>query len=128
MHDHERSETRAKPQGIGARVLRKEDARHLLGKGNFVADISMPGLCEVAFLRSPVAHATISHINIPEQHASSIFTRPMLDALDITADSTLPTYQPSAQPPLAHDKVRYVGEPVVKTTAASRAEAEDLLE
>jgi carbon-monoxide dehydrogenase large subunit len=128
MHDHERSETRAKPQGIGARVLRKEDARHLLGKGNFVADISMPGLCEVAFLRSPVAHATIGHINIPEQHASSIFTRPMLDALDITADSTLPTYQPSAQPPLAHQKVRFVGEPVVMTYAASRAEAEDLLE
>jgi hypothetical protein len=128
MHDHERSETRAKPQGIGARVQRKEDARHLLGKGNFVADIYMPGLCEVAFLRSPVAHATIGHINIPEQHASSIFTRPMLDALDITADSTLPTYQPSAQPPLAHQKVRFVGEPVVMTYAASRAEAEDLLE
>ena len=38
-----------KPQGIGARVQRKEDARHLHGKGHFVADITMPGLSEDAF-------------------------------------------------------------------------------
>ena len=45
--------------GIGARVLRKEDARHLHGRGRFVGDIVMPDLMEVAFLRSPLAHARI---------------------------------------------------------------------
>ncbi|MDO9025407.1 xanthine dehydrogenase family protein molybdopterin-binding subunit [Zwartia sp.] len=128
MRDDNRPDPRTKPQGIGARVLRKEDTRHLLGKGNFVADMSMPGICEVAFLRSPVAHAKISNISIPSQHRSSIFTREMLDALDITADSTLPTYQSSSQPPLAHEKVRFVGEPVAMAFAPTRAEAEDLLE
>lgn len=128
MRDHRHTETRNKPQGIGARVQRKEDSRHLHGKGNFVADMFLPGMCEVAFLRSPVAHALIGKINIPEQYASSIFTREMLDALDITADSTLPTYQSSAQPPLAQGKVRFVGEPVAMAFATSRAEAEDLLE
>jgi aerobic carbon-monoxide dehydrogenase large subunit len=128
MRDQNRPETRTKPQGIGARVLRKEDNRHLLGKGNFVADMSMPGLCEVAFLRSPVAHAKISNIKFPSQYASCIFSREMIDALDIKADSTLPSYQSSAQPPLAHEKVRFVGEPVAMTFAATRAEAEDLLE
>ena len=43
-------------QGIGARVRRKEDARHLHGRGSFVSDMLLPGQSEVAFLRSPVAH------------------------------------------------------------------------
>src|SRR5205085_821679 len=42
-------------QGIGARVRRKEDARHLHGRGSFVSDMMLPGQSEVAFLRSPVA-------------------------------------------------------------------------
>ena len=52
----------------------------------------------------------------------------MIDARDIEADSTLPSYQASAQPPLASGKVRFVGEPVVMAVAPTRAEAEDLLE
>jgi carbon-monoxide dehydrogenase large subunit len=44
---HPGSTARIKPQGIGARVLRKEDDRHLHGKANFVADMVMPGLSEV---------------------------------------------------------------------------------
>lgn len=128
MRDTNHSNAHTKPQGIGARVPRKEDARHLSGKGNFVADISMPGLSEVAFLRSPVAHADISNIDIPESLRDRVLTRDMLDALDIEADSTLPTYQSSSQPPLAHGKVRFVGEPVVMAYAQCRAEAEDILE
>ncbi|UOD50121.1 xanthine dehydrogenase family protein molybdopterin-binding subunit [Orrella daihaiensis] len=117
-----------KAQGIGARVPRKEDFRHLHGKGNFVADFSMPGLLEVAFLRSPVAHANISQINVPEHLSAMVRTREQLDALDIRADSTLPTYQPSSQPPLAAGKVRFVGEPIALAFASTRAEAEDILE
>ena len=44
---------------IGARLLRKEDARHLIGAGMFVADIRMPGLQDVAFVRSQMAHAHV---------------------------------------------------------------------
>ena len=102
-----------KPQGVGARVPRKEDARHLHGKGNFVADMAMPGLSEVAFLRSPLAHARITAVRVADQIAGNVFLRQaMPDARDIVADSTLPTYQASAQPPLASGKVRFVGEPV----------------
>ncbi|WP_459615635.1 xanthine dehydrogenase family protein molybdopterin-binding subunit [Bordetella sp. 2513F-2] len=117
------------PQGVGARVPRKEDTRHLHGKGNFVADMAMPGLCEVAFLRSPLAHARIVDVRIPEAVRDSIVLRHMMaDATDIVADSTLPTYQSSAQPPLASGKVRFVGEPVAMAFAPTRAEAEDLAE
>ncbi|HYP82753.1 xanthine dehydrogenase family protein molybdopterin-binding subunit [Variovorax sp.] len=116
-------------QGVGARVLRKEDARHLHGKGNFVADMSMPGLSEVAFLRSPLAHATIVAARLPAQDAERVILREaMADARDIVADSTLPTYQRSAQPPLAAGKVRFVGEPVAMVYAPTRAQAEDLAE
>ena len=117
-----------KPQG-GARVPRKEDARHLHGKGNFVADMAMPGLSEVAFLRSPLAHARIASVRVASQIADKAFVRQaMADARDIVADSTLPSYQVSAQPPLASGKVRFVGEPVAMVVAPTRAEAEDYAE
>lgn len=121
--------TSAKTQGVGARLLRKEDARHLQGKGNFIGNMSMPGINEVAFLRSPLAHARISGVRIAQQAGPNVFLREsMSDAQDIIADSTLPSYQVSAQPPLAHGKVRYVGEPVAMAFAPTRAEAEDLTE
>ena len=120
---------RVKDQGIGARVPRKEDARHLAGKGNFVGDMAMPGLCEVAFLRSPLAHARITSVSVPEDIAELIVLREtMLDAQDIVAPSTLPSYQISGQSPLASGKVRFVGEPVALAFAPTRAQAEDLVE
>lgn len=116
-------------QGVGARVQRKEDARHLHGRGQFVADMSMPGLSEVAFLRSPFAHARIVGTRLPPSDAARVVLREtMADALDIVAESALPTYQSSAQPPLASGKVRFVGEPVAMVFAPTRAEAEDLAE
>ncbi|HEY4072819.1 MAG TPA: xanthine dehydrogenase family protein molybdopterin-binding subunit [Herbaspirillum sp.] len=116
-------------QGVGARVLRKEDARHLHGKGRFVADISMPGLQEVAFLRSPMAHARLNGLHKPKGHEDAvIFREDMTTSKDIVADSAFPSYKESAQPPLASGKVRFVGEPVAMAFAATRAEAEDIAE
>ncbi len=118
-----------KREGIGARVPRKEDARHLAGKGNFVGDMVMPGLQEVAFLRSPLAHARITGADIPQELAGRVVLREMMaDAADILAPSSLPTYQTSSQPPLASGKVRFVGEAVAMAFAPTRAIAEDLLE
>ncbi|MEI6719818.1 MAG: xanthine dehydrogenase family protein molybdopterin-binding subunit [Betaproteobacteria bacterium] len=116
-------------QGIGARVPRKEDSRHLHGKGQYVSDMMLPGQREVAFLRSPVAHGRIRGIKKPAGSEGRVFVREDLaEAKDIVAPSTLPTYKVSGQPPLAHGKVRFVGEPVVMCVAKSRAEAEDLCE
>ena len=118
-----------KREGIGARVLRKEDARHLAGKGNFVGDMVMPDLQEIAFLRSPLAHARITGVEIPPELAGRVVLREnMADAADIIAPSSLPTYQSSAQPPLASGKVRFVGEAVAMVFAPTRAIAEDLIE
>src|ERR1700751_1847919 len=46
-------------QGLGDSRLRKEDARFIQGKGNYVDDIKMPGMVHMDIVRSPVAHARI---------------------------------------------------------------------
>ena len=115
--------------GIGARVPRKEDARHLAGKARFVGDLSFPGLWEVAFVRSPLAHARIRSITVPERCAGRVFTaRDMEGVRPIRAESSLPTYKSSDYPPLARGKVRFAGECVALCIAPTRAEAEDVAE
>lgn len=116
-------------QGIGARVPRKEDLRFLLGRGNYVSDMILPGQMEVAFLRSPVAHGTLRAVRKPPGREADVFVRGDLKGLkSIVAPSTLPHYRDSEYPPLADGKVRMVGEAIALCVAPSRAEAEDLAE
>jgi aerobic carbon-monoxide dehydrogenase large subunit len=114
-------------EGIGARVLRKEDERFLRGGGCYVGDIALPGLREVAFLRSPLAHARIRSVRKPPGAEASVFVRDDLDIAPVQAKLALPGFKPSDHPPLAHCKVRFVGEAIAMGIAATRAEAEDLL-
>jgi len=115
--------------GIGARVRRKEDRRHLHGRGRFVADMSMPGLREVAFLRAPVAHAKLRGVRKPEGAEGSVFLIEDLEGLaPIVAKSSLKGYKLSEFPALAQGKIRYVGEAVAACVAPTRAQAEDLAE
>ena len=96
--------------GIGARVLRKEDARHLQGKAQFVGDIKLAGGWEAAFVRSPLAHARLRGITKPEGAENRVFTADdMSDLRPIRAESTLPSYRASDYPALAQGKVRFVG-------------------
>jgi len=114
-------------QGVGARVARKEDDRLVRGRGEFVADIRLPGMKDVAFVRSPLAHARIRGISIPPEQRASTFTAADLTGVKpIRAVSGLRGFKVSEQPPLATDKVRHVGELAAMCTAATRAEAEDL--
>ena len=116
-------------QGVGVRVRRKEDARHLHGRGSFVSDMVLPGQNEVAFLRSPIAHGRIRRIVKSPGTEAQVFIRADLDGVAaIVAPTTLPDYKLSECHPLAHDKVRFVGEAVAMCVAPTRAEAEDLTE
>ncbi|HEX9465248.1 MAG TPA: xanthine dehydrogenase family protein molybdopterin-binding subunit [Alphaproteobacteria bacterium] len=116
-------------QGIGASVRRKEDARFLHGRGNYVSDMILPGQSEVAFLRSPVAHGRLRKIVKPAGFEDVVFTRADLVGVKNTvAASTLVGYRESEYPPLAEHKVRFVGEPIAMAIAPTRAEAEDILE
>jgi len=114
-------------EGIGARLLRKEDDRHLRGRGQFVGDIHLPRMQDVAFLRSPVAHARIRSILIPPELRHRVFIGDdLIGVRAIRADTALAGFKSSLQPVLAVDKVRHVGEPIAMCVAPTCAEAEDI--
>jgi aerobic carbon-monoxide dehydrogenase large subunit len=118
---------KARSQGVGASVLRLEDRRFLDGRGEYLADIQIPNMLEAAFLRSPVAHAQISGISVPDQYRDQVF---FADAIDfvrpIVASGASKNFKHSDYPPLAKGKVRFVGEMIAICVAPTRAEAEDI--
>ena len=113
--------------GVGARLLRKEDARHLAGKGQFVSDLKFPNTQDVAFVRSPHAHAYIKSIEIPQGLEGSVFTARHLPRLaEMRAVPQVNGFKLAGYPALAKEKVRFVGEVVAACVAPTRAEAEDI--
>jgi carbon-monoxide dehydrogenase large subunit len=119
----------AAPTGVGASLLRKEDDRFLHGRGTFLADIDMPRMLDVAFLRSPLAHGRINGIDCPEGAEQRVFTaRDMQDVQGIRPTSNVPGHRIVGSPAMAGERVRFVGEIIAACLAGSRAEAEDLAE
>jgi aerobic carbon-monoxide dehydrogenase large subunit len=116
------------PEGVGAAIPRKEDDRLLRGRGRFVADIRLPGMREVAFLRSPVASGVVRALRPPP--GATLFTmEDLAGVLPIRAPSSLPGFRRTDQWPLAKQgRVRQVGEPVAMIVARDRAEAEDVID
>ena len=112
-------------KGVGARLPRKEDARFLRGQGEYVANLRLSGMLDVAFVRSPMAHARIKGIT----KLPGVFTAEDLAGVEpIRAHTTLKGFKKSEQYVLAKDKVRQVGELIAMCVAPTRAEAEDLAE
>jgi carbon-monoxide dehydrogenase large subunit len=116
------------PIGFG-RMLRKEDVRFLRGRGNYVDDITLPGMLHGALLRSPHAHARIVSIDTaraeahPKVHA--VITGAVLDTLGL---AWMPTMSYDTQAVLATDKVRFHGQEVAFVIADDRYSARDALE
>src|SRR5919106_3078444 len=112
---------------IGASLLRKEDARHLNGHGLFIADVRMPGMLDIAFVRSQMAHAAVRQVTKPEADAGSVFTLEDLGPLHILeAGPELAAHRHSPYPALSDGIVRYAGQPVAACMKPTRAQAEDL--
>ena len=112
-------------KGVGASLPRKEDRRFLLGQGEYVGNLRLAGMLEVAFVRSPMAHAKIRQVRKPP--GDRVFIAEDLHGVHpIRAVSSLKGFKPSEQPVLARGKVRQVGELVAMCVAPTRAEAEDL--
>lgn len=113
--------------GVGARLPRKEDARHLKGRGQFVSDLRFSGMQEVAFVRSPVAHGRICAIEIPPENRGRVFiSTDIPEVIPITSVCEIAGWKQSLCYPLARNKVRFVGQPVAACLAPTRAEAEDI--
>ncbi len=121
------TEQAMRPQFMGARVKRVEDPRLLTGQARFLDDIDVPGMLEVAFVRSPYPAARIVGIDTKAAKAA-----PGVRAVIAFEDCPVVLWQKDAyevgQPVLAHGEVRYVGEPVVAVVAENRYVAEDAAE
>ena len=116
------------PIGFG-RMLRKEDARFLRGKGRYLDDIQLPGMLYGAILRSPYAHARIVSIDTSAAEAHpkvrAVITGAMLEERGL---AWMPTMAGDVQSVLATDKVRFQGQEVAFVVAEDRYSARDALE
>ncbi|MFT7646527.1 MAG: carbon-monoxide dehydrogenase large subunit [Candidatus Poriferisodalaceae bacterium] len=119
---------------FGQRMPRKEDPRLLTGRGRFIADVRLPGMLHVAFVRSPLAHARVLDIDVSEALALdgvvAVATGRDDDmaGLALVATSALPSHVETPQFILANDKVRFQGEAIVAIVAVDRYVAEDAAE
>ncbi|HLF44757.1 MAG TPA: xanthine dehydrogenase family protein molybdopterin-binding subunit [Acidimicrobiia bacterium] len=116
---------------LGDSPLRLEDRSLVTGSGAYVADLVDADTLHCAFVRSPVAHG--SFVPPPVDEALGM---PGVVAVYRAADLGLPDL-PSAQgpgapegrgmgqPPLAWDRVRHVGDPIVVVVAETAAQAVD---
>src|SRR5205807_7351906 len=52
------------PAFVGRSILRREDRRLLTGRGQFIADLTLPHMLQAVFVRSPVAHARIRAVDL----------------------------------------------------------------
>src|SRR5258708_2343647 len=126
--------------GAGQPVRRREDQRRLTGKGQFIDDKPEEGALWLHVLRSPHAHAKIVSID-----AKAARDMPGVEAVytgaDLIADNigTIPTLsvfmrpdgKPMTVPPrrlLAHEIVRFAGEPIAAVVAISRVAAQTAAE
>jgi aerobic carbon-monoxide dehydrogenase large subunit len=123
------TEAKAAASWIGARLLRKEDARHLYGHGMFIADVHVPGVQDIAFVRSPMAHARVRRVTKPPGHAARVFTLADIGPVNVLeAGPELSAHRHSPYPPLTDGRVRYVGQTIAACVMPTRAQAEDLAE
>jgi carbon-monoxide dehydrogenase large subunit len=127
-------EIHARPKIIGARIKRTEDPRLLTGLGAYTDDRQVVRPLHVAFRRSDQSHARIRAVDCSVAGEApgvvAVFTAEDLsdEVKPLVAASRMVNYYATPILPLAHGKVRYVGEPVVGVVAESRYQAEDAAE
>ena len=114
---------------LGNRVVRKEDPKFLTSGGKYVDDLNdvpeLAGAAHVAYVRSSIAHGTITSIDAEEARGMpgviGIFS-----AEDLGLEPVPSPFNPVvARPLLAMERVRYVGEPVAAVVAETRSQAAD---
>lgn len=112
---------------------RREDPRLLTGQGRYTADISLPGQAHAAFVRSDRAHAGIVSVDTAEAMALPGVLHVLTGADVAKAGFKSPTpinpgpgvagstLKDPHRPALAHERVRFAGEPVALVVAETEA-------
>ncbi|MBK5288091.1 MAG: xanthine dehydrogenase family protein molybdopterin-binding subunit, partial [Acidimicrobiia bacterium] len=115
---------------LGNAVLRREDPAILAGASRYYDDLTVDGLTHVVFVRSPIAHATVESVDIADAETMpgvlAVYTASNFPMESIQGFVMLPpTFN---RPPLATDRVRFVGDIVAAVVAETRAQAVDAAE
>ena len=106
----------------------------MTGAGRYVDDIKLPGMLHAAFVRSPLAHARVTSVDVEAARALpgvvAVLTGADLETMTVPGPDALLGLMGWAGPTpeftlLATDKVRLVGDPVAVVVAESRYVAED---
>jgi carbon-monoxide dehydrogenase large subunit len=137
---HDDSSTLAPARfGSGQSVRRMEDDALLVGAGQFTADVMPQGQAQLVFLRSPYPHARILSVNKGDAE-SMPGVLAVVSGADLAGNGVKPIPgggfqradgKPGVTPPhrpLAHERVRFVGEAVVAIVAQTLEQARDAAE
>ncbi|CAA9437326.1 MAG: Aerobic carbon monoxide dehydrogenase (quinone), large chain [uncultured Rubrobacteraceae bacterium] len=121
---------------MGGGLPRKEDPALVTGRANWTDNIQLPGMLHLALLRSPFAHAKVTHLDV-----SGALDRPGVVAAFTGEDlaDEWPGGVPCAavvteeqntpfQAPIVTDEARYMGDVVAVVLATDRYKAQDALE
>src|SRR5215467_9093111 len=97
---------------LGNPVRRREDPGILRGETQYFDDLKVPGLLHAAFVRSTIAHAAIDGIDTRDAEAMpgvvAVYTSANFEVPDHHGFLMLPPTM--NRPPLARDRVRFVGD------------------
>jgi aerobic carbon-monoxide dehydrogenase large subunit len=116
---------------MGQRVRRREDPRFLTGKGSYVDDQRTEGALHVQFVRSYEAHARVLGIDATDALAvpgTQVFTAADVDLPLFAPPPFIPIDPQMFRPPIAAEKVRFVGDIVAVVLSETREGAHDAAE
>jgi len=105
---------------------RRENARLVTGQGRYVSNLRRDGMLHCAFARSSIAHGAVGAIAADTTAPGvTVLTAADLDLGPLRGRVPHLDNLAMVRPPLATDRVRYVGEPVAVVLSEDRAAAVD---
>ena len=115
---------------LGTRVVRTEDLAFLTRGGTYTADLTLPGALHATLVRSPVAHARITSVDVEAARSAPGVVDVVTGAdVDLTPVRMGPVgHEAMVRPFLATDAVRFVGEPVAIVLTEEAYQGEDAAE
>src|SRR5437763_7581474 len=118
--------TEVQKHGLGEAYKRKEDARFIRGQGNYVDDVSLPGMLYGDIVRSPYAHALIKNVDISKaMQVPGVLAVITGKDLEKAGLAWMPTLSADTEAVLALDRVHYVMQEVAFVVGTSRYAAAD---
>jgi len=128
--------TQAPERYMGNGIPRKEDPNLVTGKANWTDNIKLPGMLHLALLRSPLAHARVTHLDVSgaleQPGVVAAFTGEDLKEEwpgGVPCGAVIGEHQNTPFfPPIVTDEVRHVGDVVAVVVASDRYTASDALE